>query len=163
MEFKLIKREKIIIANNLSKYYKYILDTRKIVLVLANQQELLDLHNVTKYFRRKFIKNVDPNNIKNKTIKENDVYFIKKHYIPLVNGFKISYYGNYSLNIIELFKFFPSNKEVGVYRITNPGYVKETSQNINILYLNSNLEYLLKTFKNNNIISFVDYFDIEFH
>ena len=107
MELNIIKRENIIIDNNLSKYYKFIINTRKILLVLANQQEFLDLHNVTKYFRRKFIKNIDLNNIKNKTVLDKDNNFIKKHYIPVVKGFKISYYGNLSLNIIELFKYFP--------------------------------------------------------
>ena len=68
MKFNLIKREKIIIENNLHKYYKYIFSRRKVVLVLSNQNEFLDLYNVTKYFRRKFINNFDPNYIEDKTV-----------------------------------------------------------------------------------------------
>ena len=61
MRFNIIKKKNIIIDNSLLIDFNILNNLRKILLVLSNQQELLNLKNTQTYFLRKFVKDYDLN------------------------------------------------------------------------------------------------------
>lgn len=139
------------LLNSDYKYHKYLDESRKLILVLENEYEFLDLWNTQKYFYRIPIKNydIDPK------LSNEDKELVKNTVIPVVSGFNLNYIGNFSISIISILDKFPQNKNIGLVKILGPG---EIDKNNNLIPY-ENLEYLLINYCNCKTFTYWYYVD----
>ena len=152
MELKIIKNKKIKkLFDSYYKYYKYFDESRKLILVLENEYEFLDLWNTQKYFYRNFVENydIDPK------LSNEDINFVKKKIIPVTSGFELNYLGNKSISYITILDKLPSNKSVGIINVIGPG---EIDSNNNLLAY-ENFEFILNNYNNCETFTYWYYID----
>lgn len=132
------------------RLYRLLYEFRKLILVLANDYEFLDLHYTQKLFFRKIVKNYD--NVQNEN--DEDLNIVKKNIIPVLEGFTLNYVGNLSIAYISKINQLPYSKNIGVLKMIGPGEIEG-----NKLQAYEHLEYILTNFRNCKTESFYYFYD----
>jgi predicted RNA methylase len=101
--------------------YRQIKDQRKLSIILANENELLDLQYTQKYFSRKKIEKFD---IHNNEKDDADIQIVLSKMIPMLDGFTLNYLGNYLIGLLPNIKYFPHNSDVTFITQIGPGEIK---------------------------------------
>lgn len=150
MRFNIINKKNIIIDNSLLINFNILNNLRKILLVLSNQQELLNLKNTQTYFLRKFVKDYDLDY--SETISKDDIKFIKERYIPMIAGLNISYMGNLSVNYFKILSYMPSNSDIAFVKVIGPGEIYN-----GVLEVYDHVSKLLVDYNHNKSENYIDY------
>ena len=137
------------IYKNLYKYYVKLYLFNKIILVLENKYEFLDLYYTSKFFLRKKIKGYDKEDIT-----KDNLDFIKKKIIPVTYGFTTNYIGNITIGFYDTTSIFPYNSDVGIIKIIGPGELSDDT-----LYAYENIDYYFNKILNNETESHYYYVD----
>ena len=149
MKLRIIKKNNKLL-DSVYKYHEYFQNSRKLILVLANEYEFLDLYNTIHYFYRNPIKNydIDPE------ISNHDLKLVKYKIIPAIKGFELNYIGNTSISLISILDKLPGNKSVGIIKMIGPGEI-----NNNNLVAYEYIEYILNNYCNCETFSYWYYID----
>ena len=147
-----LTKEKNKLLKSIYKYYKEYYSFNKIILVLENEYEFLDLWQTQRFFLRKKIKGYDIDDIDD--IQKKDINFIKQKIIPVIYGYNYNYLGNKSIAFFEIFNKLPHNSNIGIIKIIGPGEI-----NNNNLYAYENIEYIFNKILNTKTESFFYYTD----
>jgi len=150
MKLKIVKTKGKLLDSDY-KYHKYLDDSRKLILVLENKYEFLDLWNTQMFFYRTPVKtfDIDPK------ISYEDKNLVKNKVIPVVSGFNLNYIGNRSIGIISILSKLPKNKTVGLVKHIGPG---EIDKNKNLIAYEF-FEYILNNYCNCKTLTYWHYVD----
>ena len=156
------KGNKIILTKSLTYFYSFIENKNKLILVLSNQSEFLNLKNSVLYFFNQKKLNENNKNLNDIFYNNNDNSFfesyslVKKNYIPMIKGFSLNllnHLENISPIFIKLIEHFPYNKDIGLIKFSYPSQI-----NSEVLNVQNYDSYVLSSYKNNSIENLIDNF-----
>lgn len=131
-----LKRPKTV-YESVCPYYKQLYTERKLVLVLANDYEKLNLAYTQKYFLRKMIATYDRTSHRSAD-HSSDKAFLQNEMRPVLKGLSLNYIGNKIIGLIPQTYHLPSNQDVGIVQVIGPGEISN-----GILYADEQLEEFL--------------------
>jgi len=137
------------LLKSIYKYYKELYLFNKIILVLENKYELLDLWQTQRFFFRKKINIYDIYDIQ-----QDELEFVQTKIIPVIYGFNLNYLGNKSIAFFEIYKKKPIIHDIGIIKIIGPGEIEN-----NNLYAYEDIEFILNSILNLKTKSFYYYTD----
>jgi hypothetical protein len=168
-----MKFNRIFEGNELSfNYYNIVKEINnfdKIVLIFANDYELITVENIIKFYSRKFIKTYDNITNNSSNFNENDIEIIKNRLIPVIkldNTQVSNYISDAKLSLLlnidkiqtQNEEQFDKNNKINILKVIGPGEILN-----NNLYGYSFLENRLNNLKNEtySYFHYVSYLDEE--